>query len=174
MGKIILLIEDHYATLDSTAKALKKAGHDVTMVTGIEAAEDYFPGKPRARPFNCLIIDLNMRNTYLESRDNDGKVDEEKTKELKRKTHGGALTGWVWWYNVAKEKFPNAKIIIFSAFTGELEDEMTRTDEFKVSEEEKSYFESDVITVVTKETANGGNQSLIETLKEIFKAKKNK
>jgi len=167
MRKTILIVEDNLVTLEITANALKNDGYDIIKVSGIAGAEDYFPGKILYQPFDCLIIDLNMDNTYLTSSNGDA----EETKRLKKKTHGGALTGWVWLYNYARSIInKNVKIIIFSAFIDELEKEMLPSNN-KVTNEERAYFKS--IEIVPKTEAINSNTILVDKVNEIFNRKKN-
>jgi DNA-binding NarL/FixJ family response regulator len=138
--KKILIIEDNLVELENIAAdlKLKRGGYSVFKASGIDKAEELLV-MWNEEPFDCLIVDLNMSNEYLEG------------DTLKRKTNGGSLTGWVWLYHVAKPIFDDVKksprIIIYSEFINELKEYME-----SASEEEYKYYKG-ALTISKTNTA---------------------
>ena len=147
--KRVLIIEDNYGVLEENQALLKANGYTVTLASSTDRAEQSIE-KAETNPFDCLIIDLNMSNEFLD----DG---------LRKKTHGGSLTGWVWLYNIAKPKLHNnPKIIIYSEFLIELDEEMKNS-----SEEEREY--KDSFVTIAKADAVNGVDILLNKVNEVFR-----
>jgi hypothetical protein len=137
--KIVLVVEDNPVELENMGGALQK-DYEVIRSSSIDRANDEIDKlNVEKRHLDLLIIDLNMSNRFL-------------PVEYKGRTHGGSLTGWVWLYNVAlKElsgKFP--KVLVYSEFIQELEDEMNKES---IDEKEKEYYNS-IKTITKSETVN--------------------
>jgi hypothetical protein len=138
-----LVVEDNPVELENMKGALQN-DYWVIPSSSIDRANDEIDKlNTEKRQLDLLIIDLNMSNRKL------------TTVDLKRRTHGGYLTGWVWLYNVAlKElsgKYP--KVLVYSEFIQELKEEMEKDS---IDEKEKEYYKS--ITTITKsETVNDRN-----------------
>ena len=119
--KNILIIEDNYVSSADIAGVLRDGGYEVKAADGIAEADELLTNW-NDNSFDCLIIDLNMNNTHLPD-------------DLKDKTLGGVLTGWIWLYNVAKpifESYPDTeipKIIIYSVFAEDLNKRMNSVRE---------------------------------------------
>jgi CheY-like chemotaxis protein len=141
--KAVLVVEDNPVELENMGGALQN-DYYVILSSSIDRANDEI-GKllVAKRHLDLLIIDLNMSNSGL------------KTVELKRRTHGGSLTGWVWLYNVAlKELSGNyPKVLVYSEFIQELEEEMKKDS---IDENEKKYYKS-IKTITKSETVNDRN-----------------
>ena len=148
-----MIIEDNLEELDTTATALKKGGYNVVKVSGIAKAEDLIKEENEDLP-DCLIIDLNMSNEFLE-------------ENLKPQTHGGSLTGWVWLYNIAKPMLTNnPQIIIYSEFISELEEAINPKNE-----DEFNYYHSKSIFRTSKADAVNGSNHLVDEIKRLFEKK---
>lgn len=166
MAKRILLVEDNLTDLDRATQVLQEGGYNVTKVKGISAAEELLQTE---RKFDCLIIDLNMKNTYLKP---EGfTLDSPEAKALRDKTCGGSLTGWVWLYNIAKfileTKHSGIKIMIHSEFIGDLDEEMNKNTTPK---EEYDYYNS--IPTVLKSKAINGLKILLEEVDILFNVRR--
>ena len=154
MKKKILIVEDNLMELERIHNTLKDGGYDGKRASGIAGAEELIKEEP-SQSFDCLIVDLNMDNTFLPD-------------TLKPKTHGGSLTGWVWLYNVAKPILTNnPKIIIYSAFAKELEEEIFNDT---TDDKEREYF--DTVTVISKTAEINGSKILLEKINELLNRKK--
>jgi CheY-like chemotaxis protein len=153
--KRILIIEDNLFELENISKVLKNEGYSVNKVANTAKADDLLE-KHNDKPFDCLIIDLNMNNGYL-------------SKELKSKTYGGALTGWVWLYDIVKTKriVNNPKIIIYSEFISELEECIN--NENNVNEEERDYFyNSKKVKTLSKADVVNNPELLLEEVNKLL------
>jgi len=140
--KKILILEDNLVELENTAVEMREAGYEVFEASSTAEADDLLEQK---KPFDCLIIDLNISNKFL---DND----------LIPKTHGGSLTGWVWLYNVAKPEFENSPmIIVYSEFIREIEENME-----SASDEEREYFKN--VSTISKAAAVYDSGLLLQTI----------
>ena len=146
MAKKILIIEDNLAELEVSAAELAKGDYNVIKVSSIAKAGDAIKAN---KPIDCLILDLNISNEFLP----DG---------LKHKAHGGSLTGWVWLFNIAKPDLTNdPKIIIYSEFIDELEEEMETA-----SSEEQEYYKC--VVPVTKTKAVNGKEYLLQEVNKLW------
>jgi CheY-like chemotaxis protein len=144
----ILIIEDNLVELQTNTDELLSNGYNAMKASNTAKAEDIITKEnEKNEPFDCIIIDLNMTNEYL-------------SKELKIKTHGGSLTGWVWLYD-NRLIIKDTKVIIYSEFVNELEDNIKRADE-----EEREYFNK--ATLISKADAVDGSELLSIEVKKVF------
>ena len=146
----ILLVEDNLVELELIKEELEAGDrYDVTFVSGIAYAEQLL-NENRENCFDCVIIDLNMSNRYL----------DEIYKGI---THGGTFTGWVWLFRIGKNLLANSpKIIIYSEFIDDLEDIIHESDD----SDEIGYFNS--ATKITKSEAVDGAEYLRTRVDELF------
>jgi CheY-like chemotaxis protein len=132
--KKILFIDDDVITLLSGTSILEEGGYSVDRIRSIAQADDLLEDGS-IKSYDCLIIDMNMSNDYIDDDD------------LKGKTHGGIFTGWVWLYNIAKPIFDkyqkSPKVIVYSQYMRELEEEME-----SASDEERNYYNG--VKTITK------------------------
>ena len=155
MKRKILILEDNLVELETAFNELSKDNiYDVETTSDTAEADDQIENG-KGKLFDCLIIDLNITNEYLDD-------------SLRSKTHGGSLTGWVWLYNVAKKDIRNdIKIIIYSEFIKELTDEME--DNKNINDKEIEYFNN--IKLISKADAVNGSDHLLEEVNNLFRKK---
>jgi len=152
--KRILFVEDNLRELADCQKELESDGFECHTARGISDAEELL----KKYKYDCLIIDLNMDNTYLPN-------------EFKKETEGGSLTGWVWLYRVVK---PNqlvedsVKFIIYSAFIEELRERIYNPD---CQHEEHLFFNSEQIKCITKANAVNGENELSKSVRAHIKGR---
>ena len=148
--KKILFLEDNLVELQAGGDELRKSGYNVMLVSTTAKAEDLLKN---GHIFDCLIIDLNMNNSYLPD-------------SLKHKTHAGSLTGWVWLYYIAKPLFKNhPQIIIYSEFIDELLDEMETADD-----DMEDYFKN--IKTISKSDTVNRSKNLVKEVSGLFDRRK--
>jgi len=143
----VLILEDNLVELQEIACELEKS-YEVFKASSTAKADALL-----CNELDCIIIDLNITNKYL-------------SNELRGKTHGGSLTGWVWLYNIARFNLStNCKIVIYSEFIDELDTEIENADE-----DAKEYFRK--IRTVSKTQAVNGSECLLEFVNSIFDSRR--
>jgi len=111
--KNVLIVDSDLRNLQFNASELTSMGYRTLKASSISKANEII--KSIENNIDFLIVELNLSNEFI-------------SDELKAKTAGGVLTGWVWLYNVARPALAKKpKVIIYSDFISELEDVMEHT-----------------------------------------------
>jgi CheY-like chemotaxis protein len=149
--KKILFLEDNLGELERASNELIRNNYEVHLASSTDKADDLIKLYGNTF-FDCIMLDLNMRNTYL-------------PPALQQLSHGGSITGWIWIYHVMKAKCTNdPKIIIYSEFLTELQDHINDADGVEVD-----YFRK--VTLITKAQAVNGTSALINEVKKLLRQK---
>lgn len=100
MKKYILYLEDDAGFRQYMNNLFFKNGYKVISVRRIDQAKEFF--LERKDEIDCVIIDLNMDDEWLE--------------EYQIDSDGGLLSGWVWLQKFVYPHIPNMPTIIFSGY----------------------------------------------------------
>jgi DNA-binding NarL/FixJ family response regulator len=123
--KTVLIVEDNLDELERISTMLSCEGYDIQSASGISRAQ-HLLALPDAQ-FEIIILDLNMSNEFL-------------CDALKPKTEFGSLTGWVWFYYVARAMLGfDFRLVIYSAFVEEL---YGKIKTLPTDHDERRYFET--------------------------------
>jgi hypothetical protein len=146
MGRIVLFLEDGNALREATALRLNIFGYDVRDFDRIDLATEFF--EENADDIICVVTDLNMKNEWL--------------GEHKDKSHGAALSGWVWLQEFVYRRKPKMPTVIYSKFIYCLE--KTLREKKKLSELQGNKHIQCVSKGVGKDK---GFDGLLKVLKEL-------
>jgi hypothetical protein len=163
--KTILVVDDNERELQNIEIELKKE-YKVITATSIDRADQIIhDAKSGNIKIDLIIADLNMSNELLGWKS--GKS-EEDIKTLKRRTHGGAFTGWIWLYYFALPQCGESqpKAIIYSGFIEDLLEEMQESD---IDSDERAYFNNEKqFKTVSKFSGSNSVEELKETVDKLL------
>ncbi len=146
--KKILFLEDNGYVVNQTRQFLIEDGFDVISCTRIDIAIECL--KNNKDSIDCIITDLNMEDELL--------------GEYQGESDGGLLSGWVWLmrFVYVNEELRNIPCIIYSGYIVDLENYLTRRQEYYLLNKYK------IACIPKGGNDNNGYNALIKKLDELF------